>query len=77
MKRSHFRTTAYILAAVIGFSGASLTAEASVLPSGGIGLVIAKGNKLEDISSQTAIPVESIIEWMNIEDGETAEEVTA
>ncbi len=76
MKRSHFRTTAYILAAVIGFSGASLTAEASVLPSGGIGLVIAKGNKLEDISSQTAIPVESIIEWMNIEDGETAEEVT-
>ena len=77
MKRSHFRTTAYILAAVIGFSGASLTAEASVLPSGGIGLVIAKGNKLEDISSQTAIPVESIIEWMNIEDGETAEKVTA
>lgn len=77
MKRSHFRTTAYILAAVIGFSGASLTAGASVLPSGGIGLVIAKGNKLEDISSQTAIPVESIIEWMNIEDGETAEEVTA
>lgn len=72
MKRSHFRTTAYILAAVIGFSGAGLTAEASVLPSGGIGLAIAKGNKLEDISSQTAIPVESIIEWMNIEDSETA-----
>lgn len=72
MKRSHFRTTAYILAAVIGFSSAGLTAEASVLPSGGIGLAIAKGNKLEDISSQTAIPVESIIEWMNIEDSETA-----
>ena len=77
MKRSHFRTTAYILAAVIGFSGAGLTAEASVLPSGGIGLAIAKGNKLEDISSQTAIPVESIIEWMNIEDGETAKAATA
>ena len=46
MKRSHFRATAYILAAVMGFSGVSLTAEASVLPSGGIGLAIAKGNKL-------------------------------
>lgn len=77
MKRSHFRATAYILAAMMGFSGASLTAEASVLPSGGIGLVIAKGNKLEDISSQTAIPVESIIEWMNIEDDETAKAATA
>lgn len=77
MKRSHFRATAYILAAVIGFSGAGLTAEASVLPSGGIGLAIAKGNKLEDISSQTAIPVESIIEWMNIEDSETAKAATA
>lgn len=77
MKRSHFRATAYILAAVIGFSGAGLTAEASVLPSGGIGLAIAKGNKLEDISSQTAIPVESIIEWMNIEDSETPEAATA
>ena len=77
MKHSHFRATAYILAAVIGFSGAGLTAEASVLPSGGIGLAIAKGNKLEDISSQTAIPVESIIEWMNIEDTETAKAATA
>lgn len=77
MKRSHFRATAYILAAVMGFSGVSLTAEASVLPSGGIGLAIAKGNKLEDISSQTAIPVKSIIEWMNIEDSETAKAATA
>lgn len=77
MKHSHFRATAYILAAVMGFSGVSLTAEASVLPSGGIGLAIAKGNKLEDISSQTAIPVESIIEWMNIEDTETAKAATA
>ena len=77
MKRSHFRATACILAAMMGFSGVSLTAEASVLPSGGIGLVIAKGNKLEDISSQTAIPVESIIEWMNIEDDETAKAATA
>lgn len=67
MKRRGVRATAYILAAMMGFSGAGLTAEASVLPSGGIGLVIAKGNKLEDVSEQTAIPVESIVEWIGKE----------
>lgn len=72
MKRKYVKTTACVLAAAITFSGAGLTAEASVLPSGGIGLAIANGNKLEDVADQTSIPIESIIEWMNIEEKNTA-----
>lgn len=71
MKRKFVKTTACVLAAAITFSGAGLTAEASVLPSGGIGLAIANGNKLEDVADQTSIPIESIIEWMNIEENNT------
>lgn len=67
MNRKYVKTTAYALAAVIVFSGAGLTAEASVLPSGGIGLALANGNKLEDMSTQTSIPIESITEWINAE----------
>ena len=66
MKYKKIRVTAYVLAAAVTFSGMSLTVNAagadSVLPSGGIGLSIARGNKLEDITEQTAIPDESIIE---------------
>lgn len=75
MNRKYVRITACVLAASIGFSGAGLTAEASVLPSGGIGLAIANGNKLEDVASQTSIPIESIIEWIN--DGESGSAGTA
>lgn len=67
MNCKYVKTTAYALAAVIAFSGAGLTAEASVLPSGGIGLALANGNKLEDMSTQTSIPIESITEWINAE----------
>lgn len=80
MKYKNIRATAYILAAAMTFSAMGLTAEAagadSVLPSGGVGLVIARGNKLEDISDKTAIPVESIIEWISTENS-AAEEETA
>jgi len=61
-----------MLAAAVTFSGAGLVAEASVLPSGGIGLAIANGNKLEDVADQSAIPTESIIQWMNISKGSEA-----
>lgn len=74
MKHSYLKATAYVLAAVMGFSVTGLTAKASVLPSGGIGLVIAQGNRLEDVSGETAIPVEAIVEWINNEESETAEE---
>lgn len=80
MNYRYVKATACVLAAAITFSGAGLTAEASVLPSGGIGLALANGNKLEDVAEQTAIPIESIVEWMNIEENNTAgsgaEEVT-
>lgn len=81
MKYKNIKVTAYILAAAMTFFCMGLTAEAagsdSVLPSGGVGLVIARGNKLEDISDKTAIPIESIIEWINTEDSETATEDSA
>lgn len=73
MNRKYVKTMACVLAAAITFSGAGLTAEASVLPSGGIGVAIANGNKLEDVADQTAIPIESIIEWMNLDEGDRAE----
>lgn len=66
MNCRYVKATACLLAAAVTFSGAGLTAEASVLPSGGIGLTIANGNKLEDVADQSAIPVESIVQWMNI-----------
>ena len=81
MKYKKIRVTAYVLAAAVTFSGMSLTVNAagadSVLPSGGIGLSIARGNKLEDITEQTAIPVESIIECINIEDSKVATAASA
>lgn len=73
MNRKYVKTTACVLAAAITFSGAGLTAEASVLPSGGIGVAIANGNKLEDVADQTTIPIESIIEWMNLDERDRAE----
>lgn len=72
MNYRYVKATACVLAAAVTFSGMGLTAEASVLPSGGIGLAIANGNRLEDVAEQTAIPIESIIEWMNIDENNTA-----
>lgn len=69
MNRRYVKATAYVLAAAVTFSGAGLVVEASVLPSGGIGLAIANGNKLEDVADQSAIPIESIVQWMNISKG--------
>lgn len=73
MNRKYVKAAAYALAAAIAFSGAGLTAEASVMPSGGIGLAIANGNKLEDVAGNTAIPIKSIIEWINVEGDNEAE----
>ncbi|MCM1189747.1 MAG: SH3 domain-containing protein [bacterium] len=77
MRYKTVKATAYALAAATAFSCMSLTANAlgsgtdSVLPSGGIGLIVSRGSSLEEVSEQTTIPIESIIEWINI-DGETA-----
>lgn len=77
MKMKYIRTTSCILAAALVFSGTGFTVNAAgtgaMLPSGGIGLSVAGGNDLKNISRNTAIPVESVVEWANIEGGaETA-----
>lgn len=81
MKYKIIKVTAYVLTAAMAFSGMSLTVNAtgadSVMPSGGVSLSIARGSRLEDISDKTAIPVESIIEWINIEEDATAKAASA
>lgn len=80
MKRKSIRTTAYVLAAAITFSGFGLTAEAAgsgALFSGGVDIALANGNKLENISTTTSIPIESIVEWINIEEDQTATTASA
>lgn len=67
MKRKWIATTAYVLASLLAFSLAELETNATeaqgVLPSGGICLSISKGNKLEDVSGKTAIPVKTITQY--------------
>ena len=53
MVRKSVKITVCTMAAVMAFSGMNITADAaassSVLPSGGIELTLAKGNKLESL----------------------------
>lgn len=76
MKMKYIRMTSCVLAAVLAFSGTGFTVEAAgmgaMLPSGGIGLSVAGGNNLENISRSTAIPVESVVEWAKLEGGAEA-----
>lgn len=77
MQLKYIRTTSCILAAALVFSGTGFTVKAAgtgaLLPSGGIGLSVAGGNNLENISRNTAIPIESIVEWADLEsEAETA-----
>lgn len=71
MKMKYIRTTSCILAAALVFSGTGFTVNAAgtgaLLPSGGIGLSVAGGKNLENISRNTAIPIESVVEWANLE----------
>lgn len=71
MKMKYIRTTSCVLAAALFFSGTGITVNAAgtgpLLPSGGIGLSVAGGNNLENISRNTVIPIESVVEWANIE----------
>ena len=80
LMRKTTKVTAYMLAAALTFSGMGLTAQAasasdSVLPSGGVSLALGKGTKLDDISNNPSLPIEALVEWMNLE--ELAEEETA
>lgn len=76
MNRKNLRATAYALVAIITFSGAGITADAAgsgsgPLFSGGVDIALANGNKLENVSTDKTIPIESIIEWINMDDTET------
>lgn len=73
MVRNSLRITTCALAAALAFSGMGLQVSAadanSVLPSGGVDITLAKGNKLETITTNnTNIPIEEIIERIMQED---------
>ena len=78
MVRGSIRVTACTLAALLALSGASITASAAgasaVLPSGGVDLALANGNKLENITANignTNVKIESIAEHITLSDAES------
>lgn len=81
MTRNTIRITAYALTATLAFSVFGINAAASesgssVLPAGGVSLALANGNKLEEVTNDVpTMPIESIIEWFQVEE-ETAAEPT-
>lgn len=64
------RATVYLLTAALAFGGMGLTAQASVLPGGGVSVALANGNKLEEVASDSAIPIQSIIEYIRLDETE-------
>ena len=71
------RTAVYLLTATIAFTGMGMTAQASALPGGGVSLALENGNKLEDIATaNSSVPIESIIECINLPDSEVPQEPT-
>lgn len=82
MIRGSVRVTACTLAALLALSGASITANAAgasaVLPSGGVDLALANGNKLENITADlgdTTVKIESIVERIAVPGAEVAVEM--
>ena len=84
MVRGSVKIAACVLSATLAFSGFGITADAAsvsaVLPSGGVDLLLAKGNKLENVASNidtSRQQIESIVERIdltgNAEDEETTE----
>lgn len=82
MIRNVTKAAAGALIAVLAFSCADINAEAignssSVLPSGGVNLALSMGNKLENIVTDPALPIEPTIELDDIAilEEETAGEI--
>lgn len=77
MTRYTKRITVCALTATLAFSTLGMTAEASndsVLPGGGVSLALANSNKLEEVTNDVpTMPIESIIEWFQVEDNVEAE----
>ena len=63
MFRGLTKTAAGVLAASVIFSSIGVTAEAagasSVLSGGGVALALAQGNRLENISTNSKVPIEA------------------
>ena len=75
MIRKMMRVAAGVLAASLTLSGISVSAaedSGSVLSGGGVSLALSQGNKLENVTGDAELPIESIVEWVNIEDTEAA-----
>lgn len=63
------KITVCALAAAIAFQAVGITADAavsSVLPSGGVDLTIARGVKLENITNDSALKLETIVEKVDV-----------
>ena len=69
MKSCFRKTTVYLAAALLVLGGMSMDAQAagSVLPSGGVGIFLSKGTKLEEVSSNLSSPVETIVVQEDLE----------
>lgn len=77
MVRKVTRVAVGLLTASLTFSYVGMTADAasnssSVLSGGGVGLALAMGNDLENISTNSSIPIESIVEWINVEEAQNS-----
>lgn len=73
MIRKMTRVAAGVLAASLTFLyvGVNVSAEEnshSVLSGGGVSLALSQGNKLENITGDSELPIESIVEWINVKD---------
>ena len=69
MKSCFRKTTVYLAAALLVLGGMSMDAQAagSVLPSGGVGIFLSKGTKLEEVSSNLSSSVETIVVQEDLE----------
>ena len=69
MKSCFRKTTVYLAAALLVLGGMSMDAQAagSVLPSGGVGIFLSKGTKLEEVSTNLSSPVETIVVQEDLE----------
>lgn len=82
MGRNFLRITTCTLAAFLALSNMGITAQASdlnsILPSGGVGVTLGQGTKLENITpeiTETNLQIESIVEDVEVEDTSAVDKI--
>ena len=82
MGRNFLRITTCTLAAFLAFSNMGITAQASdlnsILPSGGVGVTLGQGTKLENITpeiTEANLQIESIVEDVEVEDTSAVDKI--